>query len=285
MSAAGKTLARPRPRPRPRPRAGSQGPAAGKGRGRVLGRLVRLTLLLLSLAGGVLLGLLGHRWALESPWFQLGRVVVAGNSHLSEEEVLRLARLRRENLFQVDLDALRARLEAHPWVREARVSRLLPDALRVELTERRPVALVRAGSLLVVDGGGGVLGPARQPAGGSTLPEVTLRGAGELRPGQRLSRPDFLWSLRVARAFGKLGKGVRRGLRVEPQGEDSARAWARGGRWRVRLNEEDLEAQLARLAAVVPHLLRRVGESPVEVDLTFPGRVVVRKSKEGGERG
>jgi cell division protein FtsQ len=45
------------------------------------------------------------------------------------------------SMLLVDLDGVRDRLRALPWVADASVSRRLPDTLRVDITERVPVAL------------------------------------------------------------------------------------------------------------------------------------------------
>ena len=56
------------------------------------------------------------------------------------------------------LDARRAALEAIPWVAQASVERALPNRIRVELTERTPVAFLRTGNqLALVDASGVIL--------------------------------------------------------------------------------------------------------------------------------
>jgi len=47
--------------------------------------------------------------------------------------------------LRVPLDARRNQLEQIPWVESASVQRILPNRLRIELTERTPVAFARNG--------------------------------------------------------------------------------------------------------------------------------------------
>lgn len=62
------------------------------------------------------------------------------------------------SMLMVDLEAARTRLKALPWVADATVTRRLPDTLRVEVTERQPVALWQYRQrLAVIDRSGAVL--------------------------------------------------------------------------------------------------------------------------------
>jgi cell division protein FtsQ len=53
------------------------------------------------------------------------------------------------NVFSLDLDAARARLLADPWVAEAALARRLPGTILVQVTERRPAALVAMGDVFL----------------------------------------------------------------------------------------------------------------------------------------
>jgi cell division protein FtsQ len=58
----------------------------------------------------------------------------------------------------VPLESRRQQIEAIPWVQDAAVERTLPDRIRVEVTERAPVAFLRTGNeLQLVDASGALL--------------------------------------------------------------------------------------------------------------------------------
>jgi cell division protein FtsQ len=74
-------------------------------------------------------------------------IQVLGNSQVTRPELLSVfgSDIGR-NIFHVPLAQRRAELEQLPWVEHATVMRLLPNQLRVAVTERVPVAFVRAGN-------------------------------------------------------------------------------------------------------------------------------------------
>jgi cell division protein FtsQ len=82
-----------------------------------------------------------------------------GNSQLSRAELLSVfgSDIGR-NLFFVPLSQRRIALEQIPWVRQATVMRLLPNQLRVAITERTPIAFVQVrGRIELADADGVIL--------------------------------------------------------------------------------------------------------------------------------
>jgi len=61
------------------------------------------------------------------------------------------------NIFFVPLRERRKQLEEIPWVEKATVMRLLPDQIRVQVVERKPVAFVRRGQQIGLVDASGVL--------------------------------------------------------------------------------------------------------------------------------
>lgn len=98
-------------------------------------------------------GLLGvYHWLSASDTFVIRRVEISGNRRVSEAELSRLMALGpAANVFTTDVETLATRLETHPWIRDASVSRDVPDGLEVRVAENETVAAVLLGGLYLVD--------------------------------------------------------------------------------------------------------------------------------------
>lgn len=117
----------------------------------------------------------------------LKRVHITGASPEAEPAIQRaLGLYSGQPITSLDLDAIRTRVQGVGWVKEARVVRLLPDTLIVEVKEHDRLAVWQeAGQIKVIDNRGQVIDGAdarRYP----TLPLVVGKGAdvaaGEILP-------------------------------------------------------------------------------------------------------
>lgn len=84
----------------------------------------------------------------------VSRLEIAGGLRAPAAERLRvaLAPLLHSPLLDLDMNALRQTAEREPWVAQVRVERRWPDAVRVSVIERQPVARWGAASLLTAEG-------------------------------------------------------------------------------------------------------------------------------------
>lgn len=108
--------------------------------------------------------------------FQVQRVEVTGMERVDQLRVYQLVLAEKDRAMPlVDIDKVRADLLQYGWIKDARVSRRLPDTLAVEIIERKPAAVwQRDGKYSLIDADGIVL--ANVKAGASTdLP--VLNGA------------------------------------------------------------------------------------------------------------
>jgi len=79
-------------------------------------------------------------------WFmsiKLDQIKVTGTESAEAVDIKTLASLSEgERLFHIDAAQLSSRVEQHPWVLEAHISRFPTGTLRIKIVERKPVVLV-----------------------------------------------------------------------------------------------------------------------------------------------
>ena len=101
--------------------------------------------------------------ATASAFFQAREISVTGNARTSADEIRAIALRQTANtgVWRADLPAISAEINRLPWVRQAVVSRVLPDGLRIVVKERGKTAVILTanGKALWVDGEGVRLGP------------------------------------------------------------------------------------------------------------------------------
>lgn len=120
--------------------------------------------LVLSVAGiaGITAVVYGTRFLLYAPTMLLlkpDQIDVTGNHIVAREAVLQqFVHDRDRSVLRIPLDMRRSELEQIPWVESASVQRILPNRIRVELTERTPIAFARNGNeLALIDAHGVIL--------------------------------------------------------------------------------------------------------------------------------
>jgi len=111
---------------------------------------------------GVAAASYGMRFLLYSPTMLLLRpeqIELSGNHIVSREAVVQqFVHDHNRSVLRVALDTRRSQIEQIPWVESASVQRILPNRIRVELTERTPVAFARNGNeLALIDAHGVIL--------------------------------------------------------------------------------------------------------------------------------
>lgn len=118
-------------------------------------------------AAGIAAAVIAGRFLLYSPEMLLlkpDQIEISGNHIVAREAILeKFYRDRGHSVVRIPLEARRSAIEQLSWVESASVQRILPNRIRVELTERTPVAFLRVGTeLALIDAYGVILD---RPAG------------------------------------------------------------------------------------------------------------------------
>lgn len=126
----------------------------------------------------VIVGVLGKAY-LSSDEFSLERFEIVGA--LEQEQLAKMTNKLKlyqgRNLVSMDLSELaRDLLESFPWIYELSISKRLPNALKVEVSTWKPVAIIQMGNSYVIDGTGKRVAPCLD-SGCPALPKI--RGIGD----------------------------------------------------------------------------------------------------------
>jgi cell division protein FtsQ len=217
--------------------------------------------------------------AASAALFQVQAIDVSGTSRTSADEIQGLTRraLARSGVWRADLSAISNELSRLPGVRRAVVSRVLPDRVRVRITERVPLAVVRtsAGHFVWVDDDGVMLGEMKAD---DRAPAFFIRGwseeGGEDARKENTERVQKY--LELTKEWDAAGLSQRisevtltdlRDVRAQLAGSDS--------QIEVRLGSQDLGARLqVALQALDTYKQTPRGASITYVDLQT-GRVVI----------
>lgn len=227
-----------------------------------------------------LIAFVGYRAAASASFFQIRNVETRGVSRASAEEIKNTVRrdVSETGVWRADLPELSKHLERLPWVRTAVVTRVLPDGIRVRITEREPKAVVRtaAGRFMWVDDDAVYLG---EMSSTDQMPAFFLRGWNEdnTTAAQTENRERVRKFLELQRDWSAQGTSERvsevnlldlRDVRVQLAGDDS--------QIEVRLGSQDQSARLGK-ALTVLDAQRQTSRGPLisYIDLTQGKRAIV----------
>lgn len=165
--------------------------------------------LAITVVGGVIFGAVR---LYRSDVFAVKRVDVLGNQRVSTEEVIALAQVPSDaTLLRFPDEEVGQRLEADPRIAAATVTRDFPDAMRIRVEERIPMAYVDVGtnSLWVVDADAFVVAT-ETPDATSTLAVVRDLPSFEATPGAVVDSPELSNALDVLKGLSaELGQRIR----------------------------------------------------------------------------
>lgn len=209
---------------------------------------------------------------------EIHTITVEGVHHLDKQKVIELAQVRRGMpLYQIATAIVEERIEVHPWIKEAQVSRVPFHELKILVIERKPAAIVRSASQnFLSDEEGHVLTKLGQ-ADDDAFPLVTGVDLDGLLKGTDVVRRSIMSGIELARVIGHTFDGR---LRVQAENQANLVALIQGVRF--RFGEESVEEQWERFQRVKPTLkslnFDGAGRAVSEVDLRYDNRIIVRES-------
>ena len=201
--------------------------------------------------------------------FQVKKVEVVGADRIDRLKLYDIALAQKDrSMAAVDLEDVRADLMKYGWIKDARVSRRLPDTLVVDIVERTPAAIWQhSGRLSLIDDKGVVL----EPVTVATMPDLPL----VIGPKANQRSQDLDRLLTEASSLKELLAGA---------------TWVGNRRWDLRFRsgetlslpegETEAKAALAKFAHM-DGANRLLGRGILRFDMRDPARFVLRLPHEG----
>jgi cell division protein FtsQ len=203
--------------------------------------------------------------------FAVRNVEIVGRDKADRDIVYDVAMAQQSRAMPlVDLTGTRDKLLQLGWIKDARVSRRLPDTLVVDIVERTPAAVWQnRGQLSLIDPEGTVIAPIDL----SSMPDLPL----VIGPGANARATELAKLIEGAPSLKPLIAGA---------------TWIGNRRWDLRFHSgETLALPEGREAgAALAYFARQdsahglLGKGFVRFDLRDPSRMVVRVSNEPGRR-
>jgi cell division protein FtsQ len=253
----------------------SEAPPASRTRARVRRALtVALAVAMLALALGA------NDW---KRGLAIREVRTYGNSILSANDVAELAHVdRNQKLFSVDLNAVRRRVEANPYVRSASVTRDAPGCITIAVRERVPVAALLADRRLYIDDSACVL-PVLRPDQLFDLPSLTgALPAAECVPGHTMKTPALREALALLSAARAIGDDLYHTIsEVHIAGDGDLFCYTAESGVPVLFGQGNVPEKLVKFDSFWKDYVARDGVQDLQyVDLRFEDQVVARWNRE-----
>ena len=202
----------------------------------------------------------------SAPRFEVKKLAVSGLKHVEENQIVAKAGFEvGTNIFRLNLDDMRKRVEELPWVRYAMVERVLPDQIIVKVIEREPIGLARIqGEIYQFDADGTILDP--DPIGGSSFP--ILDGLKINNERDNLSKIGI-----YKQVLDEIGANILSEVHINGLGEVTVVSST--DRYLVNLGTAEFRNRWLKYLQLKPQIEQRYPMA-VRVDLRFKNQVIVR---------
>lgn len=227
----------------------------------------------------------GAALLLGAPALQISRVTVRGNERLSTGEVLALVSgLQARNILTVSLDDWRRRLLSSPWVEEAKLRRLLPSTIEIELRERRPMGIGRVvNGLYLVDPRGVIVDEYGPNYADLDLPIIDGLGSVPMEGTPAVDERRAMLAARLMAALETRPDLAAKVSQIDVSDGHDVVVLLEGDTAMLRLGDADFVDRLQGYIDLAPALRERIAEIDY-VDLRFDQRLYVRPAVRGSRR-
>ena len=245
-------------------------------------RIARLTTIAAVVAVMSLMFIFSYDFLTQHPYFAARDLRVSGARRLSVSQVLDEVGINRQtNIFSVNLTLARKKLLANSWVKEAALSRKLPNTIHIDIVEHRPLAILDLGRRFLIDNDGNIF-KEWSPSDPAELPLISGLEFSDLQIAGEPSSPSFQAVMTVL----QMGRETENILsnrfikKIQVDREIGLTLFAFDKNKTIRLGYHNYQDKYKILQTVMSQLNRQFEQTDFEsIDLNNPNRIVVHPVK------
>jgi len=212
-----------------------------------------------------------YKWGIDalrtSDFFAITRIEVLGVDRLTEENVIKLAKIKKGgNLLTINLQEVGRRISEKRWVDQLHLRRILPGTVRIKVKEHRAVALLLTKHLYFLDENGKMIKRAER---GEDLDLPVISGLDQYNHETVISALSWI---NHAEHEGVLPFDFISELHFQ---NDRLTVYTMGRSIKILADVHGTEDQLHRLKLVLNDLHHR-SQIPRQIDLNYRKKVVVK---------
>ena len=162
-------------------------------------RILKWTTLLLIIGGGI-------TFLMVSPIFNIKEIVVAQNNRVSADTIISLSGLNTEmNIFRFWSPSIESKIKENAYIEDAKIKRILPNKIQIEVTERVPRFCVQVlNSLAYINSQGYILEISQNELAlpiitGIQTPEENIKVGNRLEENDLVSLENILKIMNIAK--------------------------------------------------------------------------------------
>lgn len=239
----------------------------------------RRTVIRLAVIGLIAVGVIVIQNRIErSSLFTLEKFKVTGLRILEEVDIIQLAGLKSGVLMgDIDLNVTADLIRRNPLVADCRISRVYPSTLRIEVSERRPIAFVNLDELYAVDSLG-VLLPHLKPRQIYNLPVISGAGNINLNFGRIIESTDIKTAVSIINGLRSLNEALYYDISEVHLSKGPPMLFLTNRAIPVILGEGPYEYKLTCLNSFLKHCKKTGKMAGIDkIDLRFDRRVIVKR--------
>jgi cell division protein FtsQ len=224
--------------------------------------------------------------ALSLEWkdsLKIQRVVVVGSHILRAQDIYSLANVSKNTpMYEVNIFDVLKRIESQPFVKSVRVNRQIPDALRIEIVEREPIASLSGGQLQYVDAYG-VLLPYIQSSVRFDLPMISgIKGVQNVLPGKAVQSNELIQAIDVLQTALAIDSTVYHLIsEVKMSDHDEIILYSADGGVPIILGNGEIAKKLVTLQTFWNNFVKTGDADKLRyIDLRYDGQVIVKWNHE-----